>query len=157
MPANFLWNQDEWQDIQIWMETSPYVIGGNNQESQSSNGTSVVCKHCKSKVTNGVKCILCESIFHPSCSKLVWDVIVLNDNTIKCCEKVNGNDSNWSENIEMMLCDALKEYVHENNKTDIKLVKYILNQKRVIIQELKGILHGAYLFAPLQRLWSLGI
>ncbi|PSN46641.1 hypothetical protein C0J52_07092 [Blattella germanica] len=36
-----------------------------------------------------------------------------------------------------MLCDALKEYVDENNKIDVKLVNYILYQNQVIINELR--------------------
>ncbi|PSN43611.1 hypothetical protein C0J52_16373 [Blattella germanica] len=104
-------------------------MGGGNQSNQGAT----VCKRCKNKVTSGVKCVDCESIFHPSCSKLVTDIIFINDNIVKCCVNSEQNVSNH----DLLLCDALKEYVDENNKIDVKLVNYILYQKQVIINELR--------------------
>lgn len=102
------------------------MIGG------SSNAT---CKRCKNKVVSGVKCSECESLFHNSCAKLSTNVKIIDENTIKCCDQ--------SEAVQQELNDeAFYEALNEicgvdNNKIDIRLVKYLLKQKDDVIHHLE--------------------
>lgn len=95
-------------------------MGGS---SQTNTGGSAVCKRCKKIVSNGVNCTTCSSVFHPSCFK-----------SAKCCENINCSELS-NENLDIF--EALKEYLDENNKIDIKIVKCILYQNQVIISELR--------------------
>ncbi|KAJ4440961.1 hypothetical protein ANN_10810 [Periplaneta americana] len=48
------------------------------------------------------------------CSKLISDIIIVNESEVTCCEKVCEILNNGGSEV----CDALKEYIDENNKID---------------------------------------
>ncbi|KAJ4440753.1 hypothetical protein ANN_08977, partial [Periplaneta americana] len=83
---------------------------------------------------SGVKCSVCSNVFYSSCAKLINNVISIDENTVKCC--VNDSELFKTDSPEGMLYDALTEIADKNNKFDMKLIQYILNQKDFIISEL---------------------
>lgn len=48
--------------------------------------TATNCKRCLKRAPNGVKCIKCGRVSHPSCLKAVKNVKFHEDNLITCCE-----------------------------------------------------------------------
>lgn len=102
----------------------------------STSNSPAICKRCKNKVVSGVKCNICSNFFHASCAKLN-NVIFIDDNNVKCCVDDSGSVSTRTDDNDALLYDALNEIADENNKVDIKLIKYILHQKDVMISELR--------------------
>lgn len=96
------------------------------------------CKCCKKKVVNGLKCNECGIHFHINCAKKV-NVKFLDDNTIKCCDESERvkEESECINDDDIVFMDALNDISDENNKIDIRIVKYILQQKDSIISELR--------------------
>lgn len=92
--------------------------------------STTVCWRCNAKVLNGLKCRDCDNHFHPSCAKLTKNVVITEDNVLICCEIRN----NISEDV--VLCEALTD-IADNGKIDVSLVKLLLNQKDIIIGELR--------------------
>ncbi|KAJ4438121.1 hypothetical protein ANN_14060 [Periplaneta americana] len=70
-----------------------------------------------------------------ACAKLVPNIKFINDSSVICCENFDVNISETTENVTV--CEALKDFADSNNKIDIRLVMYILQQKDVIINELR--------------------
>lgn len=114
--------------------TSCVMPGGTG----TSNGTTVsfLCKRCRSKVVTGIKCINCECLFHNRCAKLTNNVEFIDDDTIKCCEKIES-DCDLVNDSDDNFFDALKELTDENNKIDIRIFKYVVKQKDELIKELQ--------------------
>lgn len=98
----------------------------------SGSHSSALCKRCKAKVANPVKCLNCDNVFHLRCAKKMSNVVVINENISVCCEE--SSDSNNDNDI---VCDIMKEFADSNCKIDIKLVKYIIQQKDFMIGMLK--------------------
>lgn len=110
---------------------------GDSQLSSPSKavGASITCKRCKNKVSHAIKCVNCVCAFHLSCAKLVPNIQFINDSSVICCDIADANVSETNDNVAV--CEALKEFADSNNKIDIRLVMYILQQKDVIISELR--------------------
>ena len=91
----------------------------------------ISCKRCKAKVGNGLKCSVCLNVFHVSCAKLL-NIEISDDSTIKCCN--NDIIIKTDDDVDnVTLCEALSELADTNNKVDIRIVKYLLDQKDLII------------------------
>ena len=115
--------------LRIWhsQRTVVFVYSAHSSVPSVSLDGSAVCKRCKAKVANGLKCSDCQSYFHPSCAKLVNKIQILEEsNLVRYC----GNESTNDDDVE--LCNVLSDFVDSDNKIDIRFVKYILKQKEVI-------------------------
>lgn len=89
------------------------------------------CKRCKLKVSSGYKCKKCASSFHERCA--IKNNVILNDkNDVLCCESNNKIIMAGSDEF----LDVL-ESIDETQKVDYKVLKYIIRQKDIIIQELR--------------------
>ena len=95
------------------------VTGSNNAH---------CCKRCKLK---GVNCSDCDNYFHLSCAKLSKTVHFVNEEVIKCCSGDGENDE------EKGLFNALNDMADNDKKVDIRIVKFLLQQKECVITELK--------------------
>lgn len=42
---------------------------------------------------NGLKCVQCESIFHPGCIKYLKDIIKISDSEVVCCVKNSAEET----------------------------------------------------------------
>ncbi|PSN42160.1 hypothetical protein C0J52_17469 [Blattella germanica] len=92
----------------------------------------VLCKRCKHKVVNAVKCVECSHSYHLSCAKLNNNVEVIDETLFKCCANELNNDS--EENV--ILSEALIAMTDSNNKIDARIVQYLITQKDLIIKKL---------------------
>ena len=99
----------------------------------TSEAKNIPCKRCRANVVNGVKCIECGNTFHISCARLNNKAEHIVENTFKCCI----SDEECLNSDDKALCDALADFVDSDSKINIGVVKYILNQKNQIINELK--------------------
>ncbi|KAJ4444641.1 hypothetical protein ANN_06437 [Periplaneta americana] len=99
-------------------------------EVKINSSSASLCKRCKRKVVNGVKCIDCESYFHNSCASFITNIKILDANTVKCCDMEEDND------CDEVFSNMLKGITDEG-KIDINIFKYIIRQKDCIIAELR--------------------
>ena len=113
-------------------------MGVNTGDSSASANTSA-CRRCKAKTVNGLKCNICGTIYHNSCAKFQSNVIFIDDNNIQCCnnEVIEGKSVNESS-IESDFYDAINEMANEQNKTDVRIIRYIIQQKNDVIHELRN-------------------
>lgn len=95
----------------------------------NTSSISVLCKKCKSKVNTGLKCIKCDSYFHPSCAKLK-NVKIIDNLSVNCCESDDLN-------IDNAFFLAMRNLWNEDKKVDISIFQYIVKQKDMVIDELK--------------------
>lgn len=47
--------------------------------------TCVKCKKCKAKLITGVKCEVCNEVYHQSCARLITKIKIIDNETINCC------------------------------------------------------------------------
>lgn len=47
---------------------------------------SLACLYCKNNAVKGPKCVNCGRIFHPKCLERLNDVIIISNDSVKCCE-----------------------------------------------------------------------
>lgn len=93
----------------------------------------VFCKKCRNKVVSFVKCVTCDSCYHPSCAKNL-KFVQIDKFLIRCCEE-NLND-NFNDDEHFF--DAMEKLASaSDNKVDIHIFKYILRQKDCLIFELR--------------------
>lgn len=83
-----------------------------------------LCKKCNVKVASGIKCVKCESYFHPSCAKRCAYVKIV-DEVLTCCVRTN----------EIQTLDDNDDNLDQEEVP--KIFKYILRQKDTIIMELR--------------------
>lgn len=100
-------------------------------EVKINSSSASLCKRCKRKVVNGVKCIDCESYFHNSCASFITNIKILDANTVKCCDVEEDND------CDEVFSNMLKGITDNEGKIDINIFKYIIRQKDCIIAELR--------------------
>lgn len=109
-------------------------MADNGRTENRSDATSkLYCKKCKSKVVNYVKCVVCDSFFHMSCAKKSkYDFVT--KTSVKCCDEPENihytNDDTDSDFLDAM------ETISVDDKIDIRIFKYIIKQKDLIIEEL---------------------
>ncbi|KAG5900427.1 hypothetical protein JTB14_029313 [Gonioctena quinquepunctata] len=96
----------------------------------SGSSTSSLCKKCKENVVSGLKCLICESFFHPSCGRLKH-VKTVSDNFIICCGK-----NEECVDVDSAFFDAIEELSDTSIKIDINIFHYIVKQKDAIITQL---------------------
>lgn len=95
----------------------------------------ILCKICKSKVFSGIKCSECESLYHRSCARLSTNVKIIDDNTIRCCDQSEVMHQDFNDQT---FYEALDETCGvDNNKIDIRIVKYLLKLKDEVIHQLQ--------------------
>ncbi|KAJ4447521.1 hypothetical protein ANN_09528 [Periplaneta americana] len=100
-------------------------------EVKINSSSASMCKRCKRKVVNGVKCIDCESYFHNSCASFITNIKILDANTVKCRDVEEDND------CDEVFSNMLKGITDNEGKIDINIFKYIIRQKDCIIAELR--------------------
>ena len=114
-------------------------LSGRVPYRMSSGPGSNVCRRCKVKVVNAIKCILCGNAFHLSCAKLNNDVENIDSETFKCCDSIIDKEGSAFETCvnqeDSTLCDVLEQYANDDGKVDIHLIKYLLNQKEYVIKQ----------------------
>jgi hypothetical protein len=96
------------------------------------------CKKCKRVTNNGLKCIICNSVYHIGCAKLIKRIKTINENQINCCEdgevmdaasEVNDTEPLGSEDDINLL------------RGEIRYLKSLMEHKDVIIQQKDIIIH----------------
>ncbi|KAJ4446014.1 hypothetical protein ANN_12700 [Periplaneta americana] len=95
-----------------------------------------LCRRCKSKVSSGLKCSNCESLFHNSCAKVFPNMKIIDENVVQCCEKKDGDPGLYID-IDDAFNVALYSISDSDNKIDIRIFNYVLKQKDEIIRELQ--------------------
>lgn len=119
----------------------------------------LTCKRCKAKLINGLKCTLCQNVFHNSCAKLIGNMKFIDENHVQCCESANEdvlvknlegdkeeplinvkccgsyNESSKINETEVEFLKALTELSDSENKIDVRIVNYIIQQKDCLITE----------------------
>ena len=106
----------------------------------NSVGNQYLCKRCKKKVVNGLKCLVCDNFYHNRCAELTDNVKFLDENNITCCDSDCNNSECNSVNedeISAAFLDALNSNHSSDSKIDIRIFKYVLKQKDSIISELR--------------------
>lgn len=109
------------------------MVGKANSEAVSVN-LHLACKRCKKKVVNGVKCIACDGVFHASCVKLQNNILFLNENTVQCCNDHNEDEDDDGDSVSNGILSVL---VDDQQKVDVKVVKFIIKQNNLLIKELR--------------------
>lgn len=95
----------------------------------------VYCKKCKSKVVSYVKCVSCDSCYHPSCAKQLKYQVV-DKLLVKCCDK--SDDAEWTDSSDIGFFDAIENLASSaDNKVDMHIFKYVIKQKDLLIFELR--------------------
>lgn len=101
----------------------------------SESACSSTCKRCKAKLITGLKCRNCNSFYHPSCAKKASNVSIIDENTIQCCSAdFKKGNRNFSEEE---FCEALFAMADENHKIDVHIMSYLIQQKDLVISELR--------------------
>lgn len=87
------------------------------------------CKKCKNNVSNGLKCITCGVLFHPSCAKLINKIKIINSSQVNCC----------ATNSEFEGSDKLSPGVDlaHDQTAEIAYLKSIIDMKNDLIRELR--------------------
>lgn len=97
--------------------------------------TSSKCKKCKYPTSNGVCCIKCGAISHPSCAKLLKNTRLISDTEMICCDfdecSVNDNkedpvvDEKMSLAIQVLFQNAISPLLEEVQKLrdEVKVIK----------------------------------
>lgn len=101
------------------------MAGGSTSALSSTH-----CKRCKAKVINGVKCSECDQSYHVSCAKLLNNVKFTEEATMTCCKADNEEELSFFEAVEEVASLT-------DNKIDVRIVKYVIKQKDIIINELR--------------------
>ncbi|CAH0547204.1 unnamed protein product [Brassicogethes aeneus] len=89
-----------------------------------------MCKRCKSKVANGLKCVVCVNQYHLSCAKLSSNVKIVENGIICCKSQSDGKDYD----SDMAFYDAVES---TDKCIDSQTFLYIIKQKDIIINELR--------------------
>ena len=76
---------------------------------------------------HGLNCHVRENYFDPSCAKLFHNIILYNDNTVQCCHNYSASDKGNLLEVESFI--VLKELADGDNKINLRLVNYIVQQK----------------------------
>lgn len=101
----------------------------------------LLCKECKSTAKEGLKCILCGSLFHHSCVQSNKQIIFVEKNKITCCAKGEVKpDLKMDSEIEMEFWGAISEHNPDVpvKTMDIRIVNYIIKQKDCLIETLQS-------------------
>lgn len=102
------------------------ILGSAPAEAEVSTATTRHCKRCKVKTVNGLKCQSCDNVFHPSCAKWSNYVQFISDEVIVCCaEKIDVSQEQ-------------DEVISPEDKVNNRLLNYVLEQKDIIINELRN-------------------
>lgn len=95
-----------------------------------------ICKCCKKVPQSGPVCVVCNSIFHPSCARKSKTIDVIDEKTVNCClNTITVDDKLTSTPINIEPQMVIKNEI-EASKIEIKYLKEIINQKDIIIGNL---------------------
>ncbi|PSN30783.1 hypothetical protein C0J52_15295 [Blattella germanica] len=97
--------------------------------SDDSNGSTGICKRCKNKPVNGLRCQICSTVYHPSCAKFYSNIKYIDGDLVICCENVNPE----SESEKETTTDGLDYDV--DGQVKISMFNTLLQQKEIIIEQ----------------------
>lgn len=92
--------------------------------------SSTSCKRCFKRAPNGLKCVNCGRVSHPSCLKNFKTIQYMENNLINCCEETLLSE-NGVHDVEHFT-DAI-ENIQDVDKIKIKFLEEIIKQKDQII------------------------
>ncbi|KAJ3645105.1 hypothetical protein Zmor_022792 [Zophobas morio] len=92
------------------------------------------CKKCKASLISGVKCNVCLSYYHTSCGKLLSKGKFNSEDVILCC---NRPCSPFTEDTTPEPNDII-DLSNITEPVDATMFKYVMQQKDVIIEELRS-------------------
>lgn len=97
------------------------------------------CKVCKSIAKDGLKCQLCESVFHQSCAQSNNRINFIGNNSVTCCTNSEVKlDQKTDSEIECEFWDAISDQnLNATVKTmDVRIFNYLIKQKDLLISAL---------------------
>ncbi|XP_050511287.1 uncharacterized protein LOC126887684 [Diabrotica virgifera virgifera] len=95
---------------------------------------SCLCIQCSKKVRNGLKCVKCALLAHPSCAERMKNVRIVEEGMI-CCDTNLKVDSEIS--AESVITEDLNISEEHILKREVEYLKIILSHKNYIIRELQ--------------------
>lgn len=92
------------------------------------------CRKCKKITQNGYKCVVCGSVSHASCVKLLKSVKIIDDKAILCCN-VTDRSAVGGGNVDAALKSPLAaEGEILNYSIEVHYLRQIIDDKNVIIK-----------------------
>lgn len=104
---------------------------------QLPSGSGAVCRYCSKGVASGLKCVKCGGFFHPSCSKRVKNMKIVNDELVMCCEEGNRGESSENSVEEVNMSEGAVLERLERLERENTLLGDLLAGKDAVINSLR--------------------
>lgn len=86
-------------------------MASGEQQQQQIVAPNKTCKKCKNVPVNGLKCVKCDSVFHPGCIKYLKYIDKISETQVLCCDNENtliaSEDDQDTEDVDLSV-DAIK-------------------------------------------------